>query len=671
MELMADVAWEGPHGGLPPFASLSAAALDTAYRAAIQAFRGVARGIAEQTGQPSFADTVAPLQEAERAFAKADAMFRYLRYTAMTAAAEPVLTALASLKPALDDELAWDAALFGRIVTVGRSEALTASERRTTGLILAAMRQRGAGLPADRLALLRDLNHEIATLESRFQSNLLADIERLHVPVQNQAELAGLDTATVELLRREAQARALDAPFCVPCARPVVDTVLATANARPLREKVWRMWGMRGEASNPEVVRRILELRAEKAALLGHACYADMVAEGRMAEKSERAVALVEVIADHAVKAANRHSEKLMQLAQAKALGGRIEPWDRPWLNQIMSAADRGFNDSNLSEYLLLDNMIAGMFWAAEALYDCTFVRLDASFAYRPDVTAYEVRQRGKLVAILWLDLVRRNGKRPLAWLDEYRGRLAAHPDEPAILALHHYLSPPAQGEPQLLSWEEARVLFHELGHALHSLLTVVDHPAQGMTRVAWDMIEMPSQMFEHLVTAPEVLGRFARHYRTGEPMPQDMQATLAKGALFDPGAWVLSLAGPALVDLRLHRIADGESVDPVEVEREVLADMRMPHDVDCRHGVLNFAHVFAEAYGAGYYCYHWADVMVADAIDIFMTGGGLFDRDTARQLERELLSVGAAVPPSDAYRAFAQREPTVSALIRKLGLDY
>lgn len=352
MDHAEDVAWEGSYGGLPPFSDMSAVSLDTYCRKEIEAFRVTAREIVNQTCKPSFANTVGQLQKANRSLAKAEAMLRYVRYTAMTEAAGSVLGELASLKPTLDDELAWNASLFRRLEQVARSGGLSASESRTTKLILSSMRQRGAGLPASQLARLKDINHEIATLEIRFQANLLADTERLHVLVPNEIELNGLDRPTVELLRREAAAKAVAAPFCIPCARPVVDMILANAHSRGLRESVWRMWGMRGQASNPEVVKRILELRAEKAATLGFSCYADMAADGRMAETGDCARRLEEGIAKHAVEAAIRHGKRLSQLPQAKALGGRIEPWDRPYLNQIMSATDRGFNDAALSEYL-------------------------------------------------------------------------------------------------------------------------------------------------------------------------------------------------------------------------------------------------------------------------------------------------------------------------------
>lgn len=666
----ADLAWQGPRGGLPPLGSVTAAALDAHYRAEIAALREVALAVADDPARPSFANTLLPLQMAEHAFDQAEALLRHVRNTAARPEDEATLADLAALRGVAEDELAWHPTLFARIAEIAGQEQLTTSERRTARLVLSSMRARGAGLAPAKLTELKTVNAQLAALEARFQANLLADTKQLHAPVEDIRTLAGVDAAMIEVLRREAQTCGVGAPYCVPCARPVVDAILAQAENRALRERVWRMWAQRGSVSNPPLVAEILNLRARKAALLGYANYADLAAADRMARNGDRALELVETIAREAVKAAARHEERLSRLPQARSIGSRIEPWDRPFLNDILSKGERGFNAAQLSEYLLLDSMIEGMFWAAGTLYQCTFTRRDDLYGWREDVSAWEVRQYGELIGVLWLDLFRREGKRALAWMDCYRGRLASRPDEPALTAIHHYLTPPAPGEPVLLSWEDARVLFHELGHALHALLTVVDHPTQSMAHVAWDMIELPSQLFEHLVTTPEVLGRFARHYRTGAPMPEAMQRQLAAGGIFDPGAFVLSLAGPALVDLHLHRMGQDSVVDAERVERRVLAEMGMPRSVAPRHGVMNFAHVFADAYAAGYYCYHWADVMVADAIEVFEAAGGLFHADTARRFETALLGVGAAVPPGDAYRAFARREPAVPALIRKLGLD-
>lgn len=665
-----DLAWRGPHGGLPPLGTVTVTALDVRYRAEIAAFREAALAVAEDPAPPRFANTLEPLQLAEHALDQAEALLRHVRNTAARPENEAMLAELAALRGVADDELAWHPALFARIAEVAGQACLTASERRTARLILAAMRARGAGLATGKLAELKTINAQLSALEARFQANLLADTGQLHAPVEDIRVLAGLDAAMIEVLRREAQTCGVGAPYCVPCARPVVDAILARAENRTLRERVWRMWTQRGMVSNPPVVSEILRLRARKAALLGYACYADFVASDRMARTGDRAVELVETIARKAVKAATRHEERLAALPQTRSIGPRIEPWDRPFLNEILSAGERGFNAAELSEYLRLESMIEGMFWAAGTLFQCTFVRRDDTLGWHEDISAWEVRQYGELIGVLWLDLFRREGKRALAWMDCYRGRLAARPGEPALVTIHHYLTPPVPGEPVLLSWEDARVLFHELGHALHAMLTVVDHPAQGMAHVAWDMIELPSQLFEHLVTTPEVLSRFARHYRTGVPMPEAMQRQLAAGGIFDPGAFVLSMAVPALVDLHLHRMGPDSVIDAERIERRVLADMGMPRSVAPRHGVMNFAHVFADAYAAGYYSYHWADVMVADAMEVFEEAGGLFHAETARRFETALLSVGAAVPPGDAYRAFAGREPTVPSLIRKLGLD-
>jgi peptidyl-dipeptidase Dcp len=220
------------------------------------------------------------------------------------------------------------------------------------------------------------------------------------------------------------------------------------------------------------------------------------------------------------------------------------------------------------------------------------------------------------------------------------------------------------------VNWENARVLFHEMGHALHALLAQAPYYLLGMQFVAWDIIELPSQIFEHLLTSPELLSRFARHHKTGEPMPDRMIRYLQNNASFDPGAWSLHVGAPAIIDLRLHQSTMEDDIGPASIEAEALAEIPMPRTIDPRHSVANFSHIFAERYAAGYYCYHWADMMVADTLEIFLASpGGFLDRATARRFEQKLLSIAHAVPAREAYRDFAGHDPQIGTLMRKLCL--
>lgn len=660
--------WQGPYGGVPPFATLSPVEIERDYRAALARMETVARELADDPDAPTFSNSFEPLEQAAQSLNDAEALLRAVANGALDSEMADVLARVAPLRPALEDRLSHDTALFARLDTVAGSPDLDPPAGRVAETAIARMARRGARLTADRRARLTEINQRIATLQAAFARNLQTDTDAASLLIEDEADLAGLSDQVRAALRQEAQSRGRTEAWVVPNQRGMFDTLLATAKSRRVRERMWRMWTSRGTAANPPLVAEMLALRGEKARLLGFAHFADYAAADRMAGSAETALALVERIWARALPAADRQTDALAALAFDEGLTEPLEPWDRPYFAARWQATQFAANESELRPYLELDRMVEAMFWAAGALYQLRFTpvtglpRLDAL------VQTYEVRRGDRIVGVLWLDLFARPGKRGTAWMDEFR---TARPDAPALLSLNHCLSPPVPGEPVLLSWDNLKVLFHEMGHALHALLTRVPYPSLGIMNVAWDMIELPSQLFEELIYAPELLTRFARHHRTGAIIPLESVARLRAAAAADAGGQVLDQTASAIVDLRLHMQRNVDGFDPLAAEREILEDIRLPRAFAPRHMVPHFAHAFSgDAYAAGYYCYQWAEAMVADAASIFAAAPqGMLDADVAHAFEKSLLSVGNLTPAAEAWMRFAGRPVSADALMARLGL--
>ncbi len=645
-ELLAP--WSGPFGGTPPFHAVTVDKLRAALAAAMDLRRAEIRAITESPEPPTFANTILALENSGRAFARVASLFETYTSTMNDKPTQELEQEMAPVLAAFADELTQNAALFARIAEVAAPSA--PDERRLLETVYRHFARRGAALDDQAKARLGEINQRLATLFTTFGQHVLADEESQHLSID---DVAGLPATFVGSLPVDG------GKWRVANTRSVVEPFLTFSTRRDLREAVFRMFVERGAATNPPVIREILALRAERARLLGFATHAHWILDDNMAKTPDVALALMMKVWTAAVARAREEIADMQRLADAP-----IEPWDYRFYAEQVRKAKFDLDQNAIKPYLELSSMRDAMFWVAEQVYGLTFRRLDGVAGYHPDVTVYEVTRGGARVGLWYFDPYARDGKRSGAWMSEYRTQeLGTTP----IVSNNANFVKGRPGEPVLISWDDATTMFHEFGHALHGLLSNVRFPTLAGTNTLRDFVELPSQLHEHWLATPEVLARFARHYETKRPIPDELVAKIQRAKNFNQGFKTVEYLSAAIYDLKLHMAPDPG--DPIAFEAAVMAELGMPREIVMRHRPPHFAHVFAtDGYSAGYYSYLWADTLTADVGEAFQQAGSYYDAATAKRLHDAIMSVGNSVPPEQAFRQFRGRDVDTEALMRDRG---
>ncbi|MCX7643763.1 MAG: M3 family metallopeptidase [Rhodobacteraceae bacterium] len=658
--------------GLPPFAGIRDDHFAPAFEAALAAARAEVDRIAGQAEPPTFANTIAALELAEAGLDRVSGVFFALASADATEAREALMRALAPRLAAFSAEVTMNRALWARIRDLWERReglGLTAEEARVLELYRRMFLRAGAGLEGAAAERLKAVQERLAVLGTRFAQNLLADERAWAMPLAG-ADLEGLPAFLVAGLGAAAAERG-QTGHVLTLARSLIVPFLQFSPRRDLREAAFRAWAARGanggETDNRAIAAEILKLREERARLLGYPSFAAWKLETEMARTPEAVRALLMAVWGPAKARAEADAAVLTAMLRQDGINGPLEPWDWRYYAERRRRADFAIDEAEVKPYLQLDAMIGAAFDCAGRLFGLEFRPLDVAL-YHPDARAWEVTRNGRHMAVFIGDWLARPSKRSGAWCTAMRGqRKLGGEVRPIVLNVCNFARPPA-GEPCLLSYDDARTLFHEFGHALHQMLSDVTFGLISGTNVARDFVELPSQLFEHWLEVPEVLERHARHAATGEAMPGDLRERMLAARNADTGHATVEYLASALVDLAFHEGAAPE--DPMALEAEVLAAIGAPGAIPMRHATPHFAHVFAgDGYAAGYYSYMWSEVMDADAFAAFEEAGGPFDPEVAARLERHILSAGASQEAEALYLAFRGRMPGVEALLRARGL--
>jgi peptidyl-dipeptidase Dcp len=515
----------------------------------------------------------------------------------------------------------------------------------------------------------------LAGLTTRFAQNVLHDEAGWQLPLRDEADLDGLPEFVLAAARQAAADRGLDGPV-ITLSRSLIVPFLTYSRRRDLRERAWRAWVGRGEnageTDNREVARDILRLRNEQARLHGRSCYADHALADTMAGTRQAVQGLLGEVWPRALAAVERERQALLEAQRSAGQEGEIEPWDwRFWAEQVRR--DRyALDDAELKPYFRLEQMVAAAFDCAARLFGLRFTPRNDLPVYHPDVRAYEVRDMSDAVVGIFLqDNFARPGKRSGAWMSSLRWQCRNGPPQLPVILNNNNFAQGEPGEPTLLSLDDARTLFHEFGHGLHGLLSDVNYERLSGTQVLRDFVELPSQIFEHWITEPEVLQRHARHFRTGEPMPPALVERMHAARRFNQGYETVRYTASALVDMAVHALESPEPpADLCAFEAALLREHGLPQGVGLNHRLVHFQHLFAgSSYAAGYYVYLWAEVLDADGYDAFVEAGSPFAPAVAARLKRHIYAAGNSVEPGAAFAAFRGRPPTVQPLLRKRGL--
>jgi peptidyl-dipeptidase Dcp len=669
--------WSGPYGGFPPFDRVRVADFKPALEASMAENLSEVERIANDTAPPTFENTIVALERAGRSLDRVTTVYGIWSSNMNGPEFQAIQREMAPRLAAFNDKITQNAALFRRIEAVYNSPAkrkLNPEQQRLSWFYYTNFVRGGAKLDAQAKSRLSEINQKLAGLFTRFSQNLLADEGEQFIVLKSDDELAGLPQSLRDAAAAAAAQKKQTGAGVILNTRSSIDPFLTYSDRRDLREKAWRMFINRGDNNdahdNNAIITEILQLRAERAKLLGFPTHAHWRLQNSMAKTPERAMQLMEAVWKPAVQRVHEEVADMQALADKEGAGIKIEPWDYRYYMEKVRKARYDLDQNEVKQYLQLEKLREGIFWVAGELFNFKFTPLTNVPTYHPDVRVWEVTDRtsGKHIGLWYFDPYAREGKRSGAWMNAYRSQERVNGEITTIVSNNANFVKGKPGEPVLVSWDDATTMFHEFGHALHGLSSNVTYPSLSGTAVARDYVEFPSQLMEHWLSTPEVLQRFALHYQTGKPIPQALVEKIKKASTFNQGFATTEYLSSALVDMKLH-LAGSEKIDPDAFEKKTLAELGMPHELVMRHRTPQFAHIFSsDSYSAGYYSYLWADVITADAFGAFVEAGGPYDKRVAARLRKYIFSVGNTVDPAEAYREFRGRDPRVEALMRKRG---
>jgi len=654
---------------LPPFADIKDEDFGPAIDTALAEGRARIAAIAGSADAPSFANTVAAMEQADEMLDKVAGVFYNLAGADSTPAREALMRDLAPKMSAYSSEIMMNEALYGRVRAVWEARegaGLDAEQIRVVDLYHRMFLRAGAAVEGADRDRLTDVKSRLAVLGTQFTQNLLADEREWFMDLE-EADLDGLPAFVVDAARSAGVERGRPGPV-VTLSRSLIVPFLQFSPRRDLRAKAYGAWTARGanggETDNRATAAEILALRDERAKLLGYKNFAAYKLEPEMAKTPEAVRDLLMQVWTPAKAAADADAEVLQAMMAEDGINDALAPHDWRYYSQIRRKAEHDLDEAELKPYLQLDRMIEAAFDCANRLFGLEFRALGIPL-YHPDARAWEVTRGGKHMAVFIGDYFARSSKRSGAWCSAMRSQKKLGGDtRPIVVNICNF----AKGDPALLSYDDARTLFHEFGHALHQMLSNVTHGFISGTSVARDFVELPSQLYEHWLEVPEVLEKYATHAETGEAMPRAMLDRLLAAQTYDMGFSTVEYVASALVDLAFHEGA--VPADPMARQAEVLKGIGMPAAITMRHATPHFAHVFSgDGYSSGYYSYMWSEVMDADAFEAFAEAGDPFDPETAAKLEANILSAGGSQEADVLYTAFRGRMPGVEALLKGRGL--
>jgi peptidyl-dipeptidase Dcp len=668
--------WETPHQ-TPPFDEIRPEHFMPAFERAFADHAAEVAAITHDPAQPDFANTITELERTGKLLSKVASVF----YDLVSAHSNPEILEIdkeVSLRMARHwNPIMMNAVLFGRIALLHDNRAsltLTAEEQRLLERTYTRFHRAGAGLTEEAKHRMAVINEQLAQLGTSFSHHLLGDEQDWFMEL-GEDDRAGLSESYIAAAKSAAEQRGMPGKAIVTLSRSSVEPFLQSSSRRDLREKLFRAFTARGDNGNANdnnaLIGEILSLREESAAIMGFPTYAAYRLEDSMAKMPEAVRGLLERVWKPARAKALADRDELQALIAEEGGNFQLAPWDWRYYAEKLRQAKANFDDAAIKPYLTLDNMIAAAFDCAARLFGVTFTERTDIAAWHPEVRVFEMKDAaGAHKALFYGDYFARPSKRSGAWMTSLRdqqkldGAIA-----PLIINVCNFAKG-ADGQPSLLSPDDARTLFHEFGHGLHGMLSNVTYPSLSGTSVFTDFVELPSQLYEHWQERPEVLQRFATHYQTGEPLPEDLLKRFLAARKFNQGLATVEFVASALVDLEFHTQPAAAAKDVRAFERAELDKIGMPNEIMMRHRPTQFGHIFSgDHYAAGYYSYMWSEVMDADAFGAFEEAGNIFDPAVAKRLLDNVYASGGSVDPEAAYIAFRGREPEPDALLRRRGL--
>jgi peptidyl-dipeptidase Dcp len=665
--------WQGAFA-MPPFAAIFPEHFAPAFAKALAEHKREVRSIASAADAPTFANTILALERSGRTLERVAEVFFNLASADTNRELQAIERDIAPVLARHQSAILLDAKLFARIADLHARRKrlkLAPEDARVLERTYKTFVHAGAELAPKARKRVAAINERLAALVTSFNQNVLADEQEWQLVLERDEDLAGLPPTLLAALSRAGTDRGLARPV-VTLARSSVEGFLQFSARRELRRAAFEAWIRRGEnggaTDNRALVQEIVTLRAELARLLGFESFAAYALDDTMAKTPAAVKGLLDQVWPAALARVGEERAALAAVARREGMNERIEPWDWRYYAEKERKARFDIDEAEIRAYLPLESIVAAAFDTASRLFGLSFEERTDLPRYHPDVRVWEAKgAKGRHVGIFMGDYFARPSKRSGAWMSSYRSQHKLDGEVRPIIVNVLNFARGAEGEPTLLSMDDARTLFHEFGHGLHGLLSDVTYPSLSGTSVSRDFVELPSQLYEHWLTCEPVLKRFARHYRTGEPIPDALVAKLKAARNFNQGFATVEYTACAIADIALHTLADPSGLDVSRFERETLAAIGMPREVVMRHRLPHFMHIMG-GYAAGYYSYLWSEVMDADAFAAFEETGDVFDKATARKLARHIYSAGNRRDPAEAYAAFRGRPPRIEPLLKKRG---
>ncbi|MGH1419536.1 MAG: M3 family metallopeptidase [Hyphomicrobiaceae bacterium] len=667
--------WETPFG-IAPFERVLVEHFGPAFEAGLAQHRLNIDAIKAQTAPASLANTVDALEMAGRGLNRVAKIFFNLTGAHTNDDLQQIERDMAPKLAAHSSAIFLDQTLFARIKSLRDQVELLGlndEQARILDRYYVWFQRAGAELDDKARTRVSEIQQKLATLSTAFNQNVLADEQAWHLVLEGEEDLAGLSNNLRDAAAKAADDMGLHGKHVVTLARSSVEGFLAYSARRDLREQAFEAWAARGAKAgatdNRVVLSEIVALRAEIAKLMGFESYAEFALQDTMAKTPEAVVDLLHKVWQPAVAQAAEERDGLAALASSEGENAEIAPWDWRYYSEKQRRAKYALDDAELSPYLSLENVINAAFETAARLFDLTFTPIESAPAYHEDCRAFEVRDgKGRHIAVFIGDYFARPSKRSGAWMSSFRGqRKLGGEVRPVVVNVMNFAAV-APGEEALISFDDAETLFHEFGHGLHGMLSDVTYGSLSGTNVTRDFVELPSQLFEHWMRHPKALERYARHHKTGAPMPKDLLERLQAARNFNQGFSTVEYTASALVDMALHNQPADAKIDDIEAfERETLSAIDMPKEIIMRHRLPHFMHITG-GYAAGYYSYLWSEVMDADAFGAFEEAGDIYDRETADRLKKTIYAAGNLRDPQEAYRNFRGRGPEIDSLMKKRG---
>jgi peptidyl-dipeptidase Dcp len=673
--------WNTPYG-LPPFGQFAAEDFVPAFSVALKSHRDELDAIAHNPETATFENTLVAFDRSGRLLNRIRLTFNNLTASETSPTLQAAEREMAAPLAAHGNAIYMNAPLFKRIDTLFQrrdllglnGEQMRLLERVHTNFVRA-----GARLTLAEQKRYGELIEQLAVLTTQFTQNVLADEAKFQLVLETEADLVGLPESLRASARQAAIERGLPETHVVTLSRSLVMPFLTMSDRRDLREIAYKAWAQRGEHAgahdNRAIAAKIIKLRLEQATLQGYKNYAEYAVADNMAATPKAVGDLLMQVWERAKPKALLERDTLQAMAISLGHDIKIEAWDWRYYAEKVRLARYDFDESAVKPYFSLDRMVEALFDCAYRLFGITMVLKPDIKTYHADVKVYEVlNQHKKLIGVFLHDNFARATKRGGAWMSEYRAQSGiengALPCTLPIVVNNNNFAKGGDGEATLLSFDDARTLFHEFGHGLHGLLSNVEYEQLAGTRVLRDFVELPSQLFEHWLSEPQVLKQHARHIETNEPISDEILARLQAARKFNQGFETVEFVASALVDMALHGATEVDDVDITAFEAAQLKRIGMLSEISMRHRLPHFSHLFSSpAYAAGYYVYLWAEVLDADGYQAFIEAGNPFDPAIAQRLLKYIYSRGNTMPPMQAYEAFRGRAPTVDAMLKKKGL--